>query len=242
MERAALWTCRRVSYTINRADMNPRRLSEKVDDGIMGEIASVAFMQHLQDRGRDVIAYDDIRRDEAQEPDPGWDVLVAAAGLAEWAQETEDPRTPPAFAHSFSIKSSRIPAADADDIAMAIARRDFKIFKKANDIAADLSADYESQGYFELARSTYRPDLVVSGDSVGCLDLDAVLKGLEIEERYGRCFLIGVANRDALVKYSYRLPASQRTWSSWHAGHEKAMWTAPLRLGRSLAKLSRRDP
>lgn len=237
--RAVPWVCRRVRHTIDRAGMNPRDISEKVDDGIMGEIGSIAVMQVLEDAGRKVVAYDDVRRDYETE-DPGWDLATGGDELIRWSDDPLDPRTPPLDVNTLSVKSSRIPEADDDNIRLAIERRDFKILKRSGRIEDDLEADFAIQVYYSREQSEYTPSLSVDPEDVSVVGdpsvspekardrVDAILDGLEIMRRYGQCYLVGYARREDIIEYSRELPRGQKTWPSWHQGYKKDMWVAPL--------------
>lgn len=234
---AVKWVCNRLAYTIDRDQMNPRSISERMDDGVMGEIASVAVMQFLTDNGRYTIAYDQIRKDEYKDPDPGWDVLTSQTSFSDWIATENDIKIKPNFAYSFSIKSSRIPKADRDDISVAIEKRDFKIFKKSASIDLDIFADFEVQVYYLLQKSEFDKSLSISLEDINNKNIDAIIEKMKLIGRYSECFLSGAASRNALILYSNSLPVQQRYWSSYHAGYEKQMWKAPLRLGKSFESL-----
>jgi hypothetical protein len=237
VSEAVKWVCNRLAFTIDRQHMNPRNLSERLDDGVMGEIASVAVMQFLMDHGRYVVSYDQIRTDNYMEADPGWDVLSSREAFDQWLAKSPDVKVKPGFAYSFSIKSSRIPKADNDEIDRAIEKRDFKIFKKSGSIDLDLTADFEVQVYYLLGASVFEPDMKISAEDVSCKNINVIIKNLRLMERYSECFLSGAASRQVLINYSNSLPAGQRYWSSYHAGYEKQMWRAPLQLGTSFQQI-----
>jgi len=48
MLQAIQWACKKVDYSIDRPGMNKRSLSEKLDDKIMGDIATIAVWEYLQ--------------------------------------------------------------------------------------------------------------------------------------------------------------------------------------------------
>ena len=235
---AVRWVCRRLAFTIDRERMNPRSIAERLDDGIMGEIASIAIMQYLSDAGRQVVAYDQIRQDEYKEPDPGWDVLVATGvNLKEWSQGTQDLKTKPEGAYSISIKSSRIPQPDGDNIEVAVRKRDFKIFKKSASITDDLTADFEAQVYYLLEKSLLNRQWSISKEQLQQQDYECILNELHIMNRYSTCYICGIASKEAIIKYSSGLPIKKRSWGSKHEKHNKEMWVAPLSLGVSLRTL-----
>jgi hypothetical protein len=234
---AIRWVCNRLNFTIDRVNMNPRNLSERFDDGVMGEIASAAVVQFLTDHNRYALAYDQIRRDKYQEADPGWDILTARESFEGWLKSTNNVKIKPSFSHSLSIKSSRIPETDKDDIQLAISRRDFKILKTSNSIEKDLTSDFEVQVYFLLEQSKYNNKLQISMKDVEDQNIENIAKNLRLVERYGSCYLSGAASRETLIKHSKSLPEQKRFWNSYHVGHEKHMWCAPLTLGISFQQL-----
>ena len=234
MQRAVVWAARRVRYTINRARMNERGPAEKMDDAVMGEIASAAVAQYLDDeRGQLVLAYDDVRTDEYRDPDPGWD-LACGASLEGWPGPADDPRTPAAGALTFSVKSSRIPERYGDRLADAVAACDFKVLKHSESIEEDLTSDFETQVYYELATSRFRPGLLTTMAEIEALDVDAIIGGLQLKDRYSRCTLVGFASRQRIAAHSRQLARAgpPSSWLSNHAGHAKPMWIAPLTLAR----------
>ena len=244
-EKAVRWACRRLQYTIDRPNMNPRSLAERLDDIVMGEIGSAAVAQFLVDRGNRVIAYDEVRKDGSRQPDPGWDLVVGPA-LDGWPYVGDDVRMPPESAHTISVRTSRIPKADEDSIDLAIERRDFKVFKKSEMIEDDLSSDYETQIFYRLSESKMKgignitevPYIVraaIEGSRyVGDEEFKAINRWLHLRERYGKCFLVGFISKEALTDYSRLLIESQEPtcWNSWHGGESKEMWRAPLSLGK----------
>lgn len=231
------WVCNRLNFTIDRDNMNPRNLSERFDDGVMGEIASAAVIQFLTDQNRYAISYDQIRRDNYQEADPGWDILTAREPFEGWLKSTSNVKIKPSFSHSLSIKSSRIPEADNDNIQLAISRRDFKILKTSDSIEKDLTSDFEVQVYFLLTQSKYTNNLQIKIKDVEDHNIQNLIDTLRLEERYGTCYLSGAASRASLIKHSTSLPENKRFWTSYHLGHEKQMWRAPLSLGTSFQQL-----
>lgn len=237
VEMAVMWVLNRFSFTIDRPGMNPRSLSEKIDDGIMGEIASVAVIQFLTDLGRNVVAYDQVRKDQYKDPDPGWDILSSHEDFDHWKANSLDGKTKPDHAFSFSIKSSRIPKADEDDIDVAISKRDFKIFKKSASIDHDITADFEVQVYFSLQTSQFDSSLKIEDHQVKNKDIEGIMSRLQLMERYSECFLSGAVSRQKLIKYSNALPPEKRFWTSNHVGYSKSMWFAPLTLGQSFKTL-----
>jgi hypothetical protein len=236
---AVKWVCRRLAFTIDRGQMNSRSIAEKLDDGIMGEIASIAIMQYLSDSGRQVVAYDQIRRDEYKDPDPGWDVLVSnKVDLEQWILTTQNPKIKPIDAHSISIKSSRIPKADEDNIETAVNRRDYKIFKKNSSIIDDLTADFEAQVYYPLVTSVFDKKWNISSEQLQQHNYELIMNELHIMERYSNCFICGLASKKVIADYSRTQPVGSRSWGSMHEGHNKEMWRAPLTLGTSLLTLA----
>lgn len=250
MRQAVLWVCRRVHYTVDRTGMNKRSLPERIDDGVMGEVGSIAFMQVMDAAGRGVVAYDQVRTDYKQE-DPGWDVATSESKLrlSRWADSPKNPRRVPQWAESFSIKASRIPEADSD-VREAIQKRDFKIRKLSQNIDKDLAADYIVQIYFDRERTWYDGNFDVDARVVNqVIDekekareqaIDRIIDSLELDDRFGECHLAAWNFRERVISHVRALEEIGRstTWTSYHQGSAKKMWIAPLCDGGSFQGLS----
>lgn len=237
---AIQWACKKFDNSIDRPDMNIRDITEALDDKIMGDVATIAVCQYLRESGFGAVAYDQIRSDNFENPDPGWDVVVSnnKALLNNWARTTTEPAIIPGFALSISVKSSRLPK--GDDINSAIKRRDFKIFNlNNNQISLDLTADIETQVYYELEKTqlyklqiTYREISEAILDRGKCKTIDEKLK---INFRYAECILSRWNfSREIIIKTNMRVKNNERvTWNSFG----KFMWIAPLLEGYSFRNL-----
>ncbi|SHO23771.1 Putative uncharacterized protein [Moritella viscosa] len=234
------WACKKLDNSIDRPNMNARGVSEALDDKIMGDIATIAVCKYLREVGLGAVAYDQIRTDYFEKPDPGWDVVVSKnkGELNRWARSTNEPTIIPGFALSISVKSSRLPA--ADNIQRAINQRDFKIFNlNNNQIDLDLTADIETQVYYNLEKTQLCNLKITKEDVINATmnreNCKVVDKKLMINARYNECILSRwVFSENIVNQTNLRMQSNQRfTWSSFG----KSMWIAPLSEGFSFRQL-----
>lgn len=238
---AIQWACKKLKNSVDRQGMNRRGISEALDDKIMGDIATIALCHYFLDLGYGAIAYDQIRNDNFELPDPGWDIVISRPEnrslLNNWGRnKTNDPRIPPYFSLSISVKSSRLPKRDNDDVKESLSTRDFKIFDlNRQNIHQDLTADIETQVYYELGRtqlnglSIFEQDvLLAKDDRDSCRIID---DKLQIGIRYGECILARWNFSSKIIENCDRRMNERKkvTWSSFG----KNMWIAPLREGLS---------
>lgn len=232
-------------YTIDRYGMNPRPLSEKIDDKVMGDLAEIGVCLFLRNAGLVALTYDQIRTDNFSQIDPGWDVFVGINrnAIMNWVNNVQnglgDIRNPPReLGKTISVKSSRLPKNDIDYNA-AILIRDFKIFNNNQfNINFDLTADIEIQVYFPYQRTQLDRNILLNSEEVDVCakqkeSCQFISQKLGVSERYQDCFLAKWNYKDRIIQYSNSLPVNERTWSSFG----KSMWIAPLRHGMDLTEL-----
>lgn len=229
---AIQWACKKVHYSIDRPGMNTRSLSEKLDDKIMGDLATIAMLEYLYQLNVEAVAYDYIRTDDFQLPDPGWDIAIGK-GAEEWARNTANPRTPTGL-RTASVRSSRLPRTDSLDKAISI--RDFKIFAPLNRRIEDcIKTDIEAQVYYDYQSTQLAGRTITQDHIAACIGDHAkgeeIATRLDIEGRFGACYLTAWNYRDEIVRYSHTL--KEPTWSSFG----KRMWIAPLRYGKNMNEL-----
>jgi hypothetical protein len=234
------WACKKLNYSIDRPNMNPRGLSESLDDKVMGDVATVAVVEYLRYELKvPAVAYDQVRNDNFQSPDPGWDVAIGPTAYV-WAKTTDDaasltddPATPIGLMTA-SVRSSRLPRADT--LAKAVQTRDFKIFAPPNSSIEDcITADVEMQVYYDYHRTQLGPRKILPAHVQQCIQdrssCQQIMQALEIQERYSLCYLTAWNFKTAIVQHSRTL--SEPCWESYG----KRMWLAPLRLGRDVREL-----
>ncbi|MEM8857551.1 MAG: hypothetical protein AAGD96_04480 [Chloroflexota bacterium] len=235
---AVEYAAKKLYFSVDRRNMNKRSLTESLDDKIMGEVATVAVVEYLRSVGFDAASYDQFRRDDFKRPDPGWDILFGH-GVYRWVEVAQKTVDRPETIKTASVKSSRLPK--GDDITAAILKRDFKIFcTPQKSLEVTLTADYEMQVYFDRERSWLNKSLSITADDVNtCIQqrekCQIVLEKLNIEQRYGSCFLTTWNKKEQILRDSAAF--SRKTWTSFHAGHAKKMWVAPLKNGSSFEKM-----
>jgi hypothetical protein len=207
----------------------------------MGDLATLAVIEFLTSEDIPAIAYDDIRTDEYQDQDPGWDIAIAPKA-EEWANAPSDPKNPKGAFQltTASIKSSRLPKQDT--LNQAIKIRDFKVFDQMNrgrEIEYCTTSDLETQIYYDYNQSLRRGREVQSEDVRVCIqDRDKaseILSSLEIPQRYNPCYLAAWNGRNSIIEHSKKLEkqGEDRYWISFG----KKMWFAPLKLGKSFSEL-----
>lgn len=230
---AVQWASRKLHYSIDRPGMNPRGLSEKLDDKIMGDIATVAVIEYLRTLAIPVVAYDQVRQNAFHEPDPGWDVAIGA-NVPEWRKAPQDPKNPVGLITA-SVRSSRLPRNDS--LEAAVRTRDFKIFALSGaTIEQCITADIEMQVYYPYERTQLGDRTISRAQIAACMgdrpQCGEIMRLLDIQGRYGECYLTAWNYKAAIVEYSHRLQ------NPYWASYGKRMWFAPLRLGRDFDELA----
>ncbi|QDZ80160.1 hypothetical protein [Priestia megaterium] len=237
--QAVHWAAKKVKHSIDRGDMHERDLSEALDHKVMGDIAAIAVVGFLINSKVNTVIYDLIRNDNFQVYDAGWDIAIGK-NASTWAKETLDP-TAPLGLTTVSVRSSRLPKNDSLETAMKI--RDFKIFKKRNNIADDITADIELQVYYNYYGTELTQRTVTEEDIIDCINAPtyndascrSIAEKLDAFNRWQTCCLVGFNTKKAIVEYSQKL--NKKTWISHHKGHSKEMWIAPLKEGMSMQHL-----
>lgn len=235
------YACKKLYYSIDRPNMNSRRLSESLDDKVMGDIAAIAVTEYCRDiLGLQAVAYDQIRQDGFQQHDPGWDVVIGPTAYR-WGRHPADPVLPPDELVTLSVRSSRIPPGRT--LQQSVQQFDFKIFAPIGSyIENDVTADVELQVYYDYPQ-TQLENLCTTQEAIARCIQDReqcrqIMQDLNILERFGQCYLTTWSTKDAIVEYVQQLPPDRRYWTSYHAGHRKRMWVAPLRRGRAIRELA----
>lgn len=240
---ATQWACRKLHHAIDRPNMNERPYYQRLDDKIMGDIATIEVAAHLRELGIKCVAYDQIRINRFEENDPGWDLAIGP-DANDWGRKAmnegdradrADPRYPPDTLVTASVKSSRVP--ERGYLGNMIRKYDFKIFARPNQtIEQAVTSAIEIQVYYDY-HAVPRPTEEQLEDAVArCAnnraDCQAVVDVFGVVHRFGRCYLTAWNTRDDIITYSHSLPEGQRTWISYHEGAEAPMWRAPLKRGR----------
>ncbi|MGN7299083.1 hypothetical protein [Ferdinandcohnia sp. SAFN-114] len=237
IHNAIYWAAKKLRYSIDRPGMNKRDLSEALDDKIMGDVATIAVLSYFHHIKVPAVAYDQIRTDNFQKPDPGWDIAIGKNAI-NWGKSTQNPLYPEGL-KTISVKSSRLP--QYDTLKTAIQKRDFKIFKYREDIGSDISTDIELQVYYPYF-STQLGTLKITSDDVDRLkasqnidyNLCAIIeRKLNIQNRWGKCELVAYDDRQSMISYSNGLRT--RTWKSFG----KEMWIAPLKMGKTMSTITK---
>lgn len=235
---AVQWASRRVQTSVDRRDMPLRSIIQKLDDKIMGDVATQAFMGYLAATGRFTVCYEEIRNDRSKYIDPGWDVLAGATEEQFMSLTSNSAAVLSPELVTFSIKSSRVPPGYTLEKCME--RLDFKILKYGSDIGFDLKADFEVQMYFD--NGTQPPEGLNESDLDRLLcsarqDMKAAeeLASLMQATRFSKAYLCKYISRAALIRRWRRcdqegLPPVQKMRIG---STTKEIWTAKLVWGKS---------
>lgn len=234
---AVQWASRRVQTSVDRKNMPYRSLLQKLDDKIMGDAATQAFMGYLTATERFAVCYEQIRNDHSKNIDPGWDVL---SGATEEQFTSLSSNCVPVLSPelvTFSIKSSRVPRGYT--LVECMERLDFKILKYGTDIAVDLKADFEVQIYFNNETQPPKDISSVDLDRLIVLarhDLKASkeLAQLMQASRFAKAYLCRYISRSALTHRwqlcsEEGLPPVQKMRIG---SATKEIWTARLAWGK----------
>lgn len=230
-------SCEKLIYSIDRPNMNPRSIAERIDDKVMGDIACLEVKDFLDENGVFVRNYDELRIDKYQQPDPGWD-LVAGAAARKWICRINDPSSPDDDVIKLSVKSSRIPRGRT--IEDCISNYDFKIFKVHSAIIDDLTSDMEVQVYYQYEESRFvglniEPHEVKRARREGYQEL---MEKLDILKRYRTPILTAFISAEEMTRISNDLAQeNEASWISSHEGYQKEMWRMPLKYGQDMRKL-----
>lgn len=232
-------SCKKLNYSIDRSNMNPRSIAERIDDKVMGDIACLEVKKFLDENGVFVRTYDELRSDKYQLPDPGWD-LVTGEAAKKWAYRIDDPSSPDNSVIKLSVKSSRIPKGRI--IEDCISNFGFKIFKVHCAVIDDLTSEIEVQVYYQYEESRFiglniKLDEVRRARQEGYQE---IMEKLDILKRYRMPILTAFINKEEMITISNDLARKNKaSWISSHEGYQKEMWRMPLKCGQDMRKLPR---
>jgi len=210
-------TIKKYRYT-SKALMYGRTPVELLDNIFMGDIAKNSIYHYLLNNcSNPVIDYDEIRTDNFQNPDPGWDFKVGKTKI------------------KVEVKSSIPPKNES--IENIIKLRDIKITASHNNGSTlinpeDLDADIHIQIYF-YAKS-YRNGY----DNFDKLYNDIssnpnMVRGIINVPKYAKPLFFGWNTKDEIINYKNTL--SPNTWTfSWTS---RVYWRCPISKAHNLGKL-----
>lgn len=193
---------------------------ELLDNLYMGDLAKNALYDYLINRvSVPVVDYDEVRKDNFTEPDPGWDMLVGRSRL------------------KVEIKSSTPPG--NEEWIDIINKRDIKITASPDKGRTwirpeDLESEIHVQIYF-YARPYKR----------GYNSLDALqmylnqdyhrVQDLIQADKYNKPLFFGFQTKSNIIKHVNAQPAREKTWTfSWT---ERIYWSCPISQAYNLDSL-----
>lgn len=235
-------SCARVRYSVDRQGLPGRNDTERVDQKIMGDLASDAVQAYIKEAfDLRCLSYDEIRTDAFRLRDPGWDLAVGPTASRWPAEGRDDPRRPPSEFVTLSVKSSRYPER-FPNLYSVISKLDFKILAYGSSILDDLHADLELQAYYETdvsgLPSTARLPAGWERAAEGNLEVASqIADALGVERRFKIPIVVGIVPYFRLVSYSERLSPGDRKYPMSVRGSRKPFWKAPLRLRHDLDEL-----
>lgn len=231
---------KRVDYTVNRKNLPLRDKARKFDDAVMGEIATNALISYLRKNfAIPAISYEDLRVDSSQINDSGWDVLLLPTiGIdGNLGGKAQLPIV------TMSVKSSRIPKNDKDDLVSALSRWDFKTLKYHEDsIREDLQADIWIQVYYPLQESSAdnldwnAAQDVLNGESLSKEGSATLYRALRLHDRFAHPTVVGLTTSQKIIDYVSL--CSNKTDYMYVGGEKKPIWPSKIAaIGQPLANL-----
>lgn len=210
---------KKYNYTY-RALMYQRTPVELLDNLYMGDLAKNALYAYLVKHSyHPVIDYDEIRTDNFESADPGWDLMVGNLKL------------------KVEIKSSIPP--NAENIHDIIEKRDIKItashdnghtWINPNDIESDIHVQiyFYAKSYKNGYSSFEELSKVIS------TDFHAVRQIINAD-KYNKPLFFGFSTKKLIVNHINSLPTHARTWTfSWT---NRIYWKCPIKNAFNLPML-----
>lgn len=219
IEKTLRNTVKKYNFTV-KAMMYSRSPVELLDNLYMGDMAKNAIYDYLQKNCKaKVVDYDEIRTDNFQNHDPGWDILVGNKKI------------------KVEIKSSIPP--NNESYADIIAKRDIKITASHDEgrtwiSPQEIESDIHVQVYF-YARPYKR----------GYEDFDELLRVITNDmwkiqsiidsDKYNHPLYFGFNTKENIIKHLAQLPVTNRTWTfSWT---HRIYWKCPIKDAFNMACL-----
>lgn len=205
-------TCKNLMYS--------RTPVELLDNIYMGDIAKNSIFLYLSEHCKcPVIDYDEIRTDNFEEPDPGWDIMVGTKKI------------------KIEIKSSIPPQKEQkEDI---IKLRDIKITASHDNGKTwrdpqYLESDIHIQVYFYA--TPYRKGFDKFEDLSSVISSDMwKIRDIIKSDKYNSPLFFGYNTKDNIIKYLHSLPENERTWSfSWTT---RIYWKCPIKDSYNMSSL-----
>jgi hypothetical protein len=238
--KATLSAFKRVDHTVNRENLPLRDRVKKFDDAVMGEIATNALVSYLRKNLKvPAISYEDLRIDSSKIHDSGWDVLILPT-IKSNGDLGGSARLP---IMTISVKSSRIPKRDKDNLESAISNWDFKTLKYKENAALDLPADFWIQIYYPLEESCANALDYPAAKEALASDLlyekgrCTLLKALRLKDRYAHPAAVALTTSQDILSYVEH--CSKKTDHMYVGRERKPIWPSKIaEIGKPLAELA----
>lgn len=217
IDKTAVNTIKKYNFT-NKSLMYNRTPVELLDNLYMGDIAKNALFAYLKSRcSTDIIDYDEIRTDEFENPDPGWDFLVGNGGI------------------KVEVKSSIPP--NGEDLQSIIDNRDIKITASHDKgrtmiIPENLESGIHVQIYF-YAKPYKNGYATFEGLSDVLNNDNSKIHSIINSSKYNSPLFFGYNTKKNVINFSQTL--KPRTWTfSWT---ERLYWRCPIKHSYTLPQL-----
>lgn len=222
--KAVVYGHRRYLHTVDRRQLSRRRPAERFESIVRGEVVTNALLRYLHEEVQfRAIGYDDLRADRFEMEDPGWDI---------WYRPSSTSSDERVRSLRMSVKSSTIPEQDGT-LEQAIARRDIKILKYAENVEDDLPFDVVAQAYLPTAARTLagvdleRVEGLISGASLSPSTIAQLIDELRLFERCGYSSLVAVATKEEIVRHVTGL-TSPTDFMPIGGGLRKEVWNTKI--------------
>lgn len=211
IEKTLRNTVKKYNFTV-KAMMYSRTPVELLDNLYMGDMAKNAIYDYLCKHCTcPVIDYDEVRTDNFQNHDPGWDILVGNKKI------------------KVEIKSSTPPNNESyEDI---IEKRDIKITASHDEgrtwiLPQDLESDIHVQVYFYARPYRKGYDDFDTLSKIISKDMWKIQEIID-SDKYNKPLYFGFNTKENIIAYLKTLPKPERTWSfSWT---HRIYWRCPIK-------------
>lgn len=211
IEKTLRNTVKKYNYTVN-AMMYSRSPIELLDNLYMGDMAKNAIYDYLVKHcSCPVIDYDEIRTDNFQNHDPGWDILVGDKKI------------------KVEIKSSIPPNNESRENIINL--RDIKITASHDEgrtwiLPQSLESDIHVQVYFYAKPYKRGIDRFDTLSQIISQDMWKIREFIN-SDKYNHPLFFGYNTKENIIKHLNTLPRDKRTWTfSWT---HRIYWKCPIK-------------
>jgi len=212
-------TAKKYSFTYKTL-MYVRTPVELLDNIFMGDMAKNALIDYLRSHSSlKVVDYDEIRTDNFQEHDPGWDFMIGKSKIKVEVKSSIPPNN-----------ESRSNLINYRDIKITASHDKGRTWIQPEDIESIIHV----QVYF-YAR-TYKRGYDSFEKLAQDLSRDYHIIGNVINSsKYNHPLFLGWTTKKRIIEYLKTLPENQRTWTfSWTS---RIYWRCPIKMAFNMPQL-----